>query len=284
METAEETSLRQTIANIESEEDMDKREELISTLINSVAAADIQTMLVELGAMEQRHSQQNLLLEIRLGLIRRWAQYDGSRASAWVQQLAAGPAKEEALNGVAIEWANSSLSEAMAWGQQLAEPAEKQAVLFSIANEAVRQDPVVALRLAVELPTDERWKDLVQRSASEWAATNGEQAVAWARQIEDAPLRNQVLASMAVAMSESDPVAAATLATTEIPAGRTQSDAVIGIIERWGQQQPEQVAAWVETFPRNNLKSVAVENLVAMWSLSDSHKAEEWRSQIQAGQ
>lgn len=280
VETSEKASLRKTIVNIEAQTDTDKREQLIVLLVNSVASTDIQTMLIELEGMRREHNQHDLVEDVILRLIRRWAQFDSNAASAWVQQLPASAMRQECLAGVAVEWANANLSDAVSWGQQMTNPMDKENVLFGVANEAVHLDPVVALQLAASLPPSERWKDLVQRSAQELATNNGEQAVTWARQIEDESLRNQVLSSMAVAISEKDPISAATLATTEIPAGRMQSDAVIGIIERWAQQQPEQAATWVETFPKSSLKATAVENLVAMWSLSDSQGAERWRDQM----
>lgn len=282
-ETPAETYFKNCLAKIESEPDMEQREQLITSLVDSVAFADIQSLLAELGAIRQSLGQQELIDDISLRLVRRWARHDAAAASVWAQQLPAGSLRQDAMSGVAVEWANTGLGEAVAWGRLLPEPAEKQAVLFSVANEAVRLDPVVALQLATELPVDTRSTDLIQRSSREWAAADGEQAVTWARQIEDGDLRGQVLASMAVALSENDPVTAATVVTSEIPAGRAQSDAVVGIIERWAQSQPEQAAAWVEQFPDNDLKSAAVENVVAMWSLSDSQKAEQWRNQVLAG-
>lgn len=283
-ETPTETYFKNRLAKIESEPDMELREQLIMSLVDSVALADIPNLLTELGGIKRNLDQPELINDISLRLVRRWARHDAAAASVWAEQLPAGSLRQDAMTGVAVEWANTSLGEAVAWGRQLSEAAERQTVLFSVANEAVRLDPVVALHLATELPADTRSTDLIQRSAREWATADGEQAVTWARQIKDGDLRNQVLASMAVAISENDPVAAATVATSEIPAGRAQSDAVVGIIERWAQNQPEQAAAWVEQFPDNDLKSTAVENVVAMWSLSDSQKAEQWRNQMLAGQ
>ena len=220
VETTQQRSLKRTIGAIEAEVGKGQREELIASWVRSIDLADILSTIVDLVGLGKRINQHELATDISLRLIRRWAQSDVSTVSKWVQQLPQGQLRRDALLAVAVAWANSSLSEAMDWARQLPEMAEQQAVLFLIANEAVPHDPVVALRLATELPVDERWMDLVRRSAWKWAANDGEQALNWARQIQDEPFRNQVLASMTVAISEHDPASAANLALTEIPFGQ----------------------------------------------------------------
>ena len=42
-----------------------------------------------------------------------------------------------------------------------------------------------------------------------------------------------------------------------MPSGRTRDNALIGIIQRWAQQQPEEVRAWAAAFPDGELKQSA---------------------------
>jgi hypothetical protein len=116
----------------------------------------------------------------------------------------------------------------------------------------------------------------------EWASKDGQSAAQWARQIQAGTLREQALGCIATAWGDSDPFSAATLAVSELPAGRTQDDAVVGIARRWAQRQPEQAAAWVEGFPAGELKVTAVENVVAIWSNQDAFRAEQWHSQMRS--
>lgn len=104
------------------------------------------------------------------------------------------------------------------------------------------------------------------RAASEWAATDPESAVAWAHQIADPTLRDSVLAGVAAAWGDADPVAAATLAAKGLPPGRQQADAVIAIVQRWAQTDPQAAAQWVAEFPESTLRATALDNLANLWA------------------
>jgi len=252
--------LANALAAIQSENDSQKREEMLAALVGQITAADIQATLNEL----QRLGQGDLIGDLSLRLVRRWAENDGRAAAAWVEQLSAGPAREGALSGVAIEWANTGLDDASAWASQLADPAERDLALMAVANEAIRSEPVKALNIALEQPPSAQRDDLIRHAAMEWALHDGKSTANWARKIANAPLRDQVLAGIAMAWSESDPYSAATLAVQDISAGRPQSDAVIGIIQRWTQRQPDEAIAWVKQFPPGELKQTAIENIASL--------------------
>jgi hypothetical protein len=195
-ETLQQRVLKRMVGDVNDKDNLLERNALIAAWVNSIDLREVRLFVADIIYLGKNTIQQELVADISLKLIRRWAKNDVYSASAWVQQLPAGSLKQDAMAEVAKEWVNKSLSEAMDWGRGLSEHAEKQAVLFAVTNEAVQMDPVAALRLAADLPADERWRDLVQRSAAEWAINDGEQAMAWACQIEHEPLRNQVLASM----------------------------------------------------------------------------------------
>jgi hypothetical protein len=245
------------LAALQAEKDSEKREEMFAALVDQVAVADIQSTLNDL----QRLGQDRLVVDFSRRLLRHWAASDGHAAAAWAEQLPKGPMRKAALSDVAIEWANAGLKDAAAWAGRLPDGAEHDSASFAVANEAVRSEPVEALRIAADLPTGPRRDDLLRRGAMEWASQDGQSAANWALQIQDAPLRDKALAAVAAAWSENDPLSAAKLALGEISQGRTQSDAVIEIVQRWAQHEPESAAAWVKQFPEGNLKQTAVENL-----------------------
>jgi hypothetical protein len=56
------------------------------------------------------------------------------------------------------------------------------------------------------------------------------------------------------------------MAVDELPAGELQNAAVISIIQRWAQRNPEVAAAWVGQFQAEPLRRVATRNLVDVWS------------------
>lgn len=245
------------LAAIRAEKVSEKREEMLAAFVDQVAVADIQGTLNDL----QHLGQDRLVIDLSQRLLRHWVASDGHAAAAWAEQLPKSPMRNAALSAVAIEWANVSLGDAAAWAAQLPDETERDSASFAVANEAVRSEPVEALRIAVDLPTSPRLDDLLSRGAMEWASHDGQSAANWALQIQDTPLRDKALAAVAAGWSESDPSSAAELALDEISEGRTQSNAVIEIVQRWAQHEPESAAAWVKQFPEGDLKQTAMENL-----------------------
>jgi RecB family exonuclease len=63
--------------------------------------------------------------------------------------------------------------------------------------------------------------------------------------------------------AESDPVAAAAFAANETEPGPAQERAVAAIVQRWAQQDPDAVRAWIEEFPDGSLTYNALGHLAA---------------------
>ena len=202
---------------------------------------------------------------LRRRLLRQWAANDPHAAADWVSQSpGGGPARSEAINTVAIAWANQNLADAAQWVRQLPGEGERTAALSAAAYEAARTQPLEALRLGSELPAGETRDDLIMHAASQWAAQAPEDAARWAGGIPDADLRQRVLAEIATAWGESDPVAAAAFAVEALAPGKPQSDAVVGVIQRWAPKQPEAVAAWVAEFPAGTLRDTALQEIAKL--------------------
>ena len=201
------------------------------------------------------------LRDSELETIRDWAGTEPRAAADWVSRLPAGPARHDAIKGVAIVWANSDLPSAIQWVRQLPDGEERHSAILSVAYEAARTDPMEALTLAREIPANQSQVDLITHAAAEWAATAPAAAAEWATQIPDVALRESVLVSVATAWGDSDPVAAANLAVNTITEEKQQDDAIVGIVQRWGQQDADAATAWVTPFPEGILRETALENL-----------------------
>lgn len=253
--------LRDQLAAIEAETDPLKREELLSAAVEAVAKGEIPSIL----AVLQKAEPADVALAMSERLVRRWAESDVRAAAHWVEQLADGPPRQASLNNVAIEWAVQDYSQASDWAQRLPSEAERVDSLRAIAYEITPSLPMEALRVAVELPPTQKRDELIGYTAMEWASESPVDARQWAQQIDDPVLRAQVLARVAMAWADQDPQSAATLVATELPPGRVQSDAAVGVVERWVQVQPEAAAAWVHGFPEGVLRVTAMENLRLLW-------------------
>lgn len=221
---------------------------------------------------------------LHLLLVRRWAEGNPSSAADWVLHSLPGPMRTEAISGIGIVWANQNLSDATAWVRQLPAGKERDAGIISVAYEAAREKPMDAIVLAIELPDDPAREALVRHSATQWATADPRAATDWAQQIEMGGLRTVVISSIATALGNSDPVAAAELALGSLPMGKSQDDAVVGIIQRWAQNEPANTAAWVEQFPAGSLRDIALSNLVTQWADKDSGQAADWLNGARLGE
>lgn len=197
-------------------------------------------------------------VETRQVLIRRWAGQNPAAAAAW---LAAASADASLFQQVGIAWAGSDLPAAAKWVRQLSVGPEQQAAMLALAYEAARTKPVAALELARTLPpTDERDRLLIH-AVSQWATADSAAATTWVEKISEPPLRENLLAAVAVALGKQDGAAAAALAATALPAGELQNRTAVAVVQRWTQSAPQSAAAWVEQFPAGPVRDTATENL-----------------------
>jgi hypothetical protein len=221
-------------------------------------------------------------VELQQLLLRRWAANDPWAAAGWASTFADPAVRMESVQQVALVWGQTDLTQAIKWMQQLPEE-QRQSVCLALAYEAARTDPQTALTLAADLPASRANIDLITHAAAQWAVSDPAAAAQWAGQVTEVSLRNEVLSSIATEWGETDPVAAANLALKSISAGKAQDDAVIGIVQRWAQLDPQSAARWILTFPEGDFQSAAIENLIKPWAAQDSQQAQAWVNSLAPG-
>ncbi len=216
-------------------------------------------------------------------LIRRWVETDAAAAALWVEQMPLGAARTDLLLALARIWSDLDFTAASRWARGLGHPADQESAIASVAYETVRASPLAALQLAEELPHTSARDALFHHAARQWAEQDGAQATEWANQLGDQALRASLLGDIAVAWSNSDPAAAATMAMEAVPPGRLQDNAVVGIVQRWAQQDAAQAAAWVELFPDGAMRDASVENLVRLWTEEGWEAPAQWLASLRDG-
>lgn len=244
----------------------------LQNLVNEIPVADISVVLKSL----QPGKSAFLDSEFRVLLIRRWTEKDAPTAADWIAQNLTGQHRDAALSSVATVWAALDGPGAENWARQLPDAGERSAAMLAIASELNRDDPLSALALAAELPESQNRDEFIVQSASAWGADAFRESVEWAGQIPNESLRHRVISAIAAAAAESDPAAAATLAVQSLPGGKEQDDAVVGIVQRWVQKEPEQAAAWVAAFPPGKLRDAALESVIKLWADKDLAQAGVW--------
>jgi hypothetical protein len=275
--------LRQTPANkfvipVAIETDLDLQSEEIEHAVEKIAPADVPAALAALGVQTGPAAT-----EMRQLLVRRWAERDVAAAAAWTMQLPEGAPRQQVIEQVAIAWAETDLDDATAWLRDLPDGEGKQTATLSIAYEAARTDPIAALELASKLLASPERDELLIHAVSQWATTDFATAAAWAGQIPDADLRQNLLSSIAVAASAENASAAAGFIVSSLAPGETQTRAAVSITQRWTQSAPQDAAAWIAQFPDLPVRDAAVENLVGLWARQDSPATANWLSALPSG-
>ena len=190
-------------------------------------------------------------------LMRRWAESEPVAAGRWAEKLSNVAARTELCAAVALVWSEHDAVAALAWGQGLTVGETHDRVITDLGLEIARTEPVASLLLAGKLlPSDARDR-LVLHALSQWANRDPDTAEQWSLQLPAGRLREQAVATVAIALSTQAPERGAQFAREHIQ-GRAELDrAVVSVVQRWAQADHARATAWVEHFPRSPLQAAA---------------------------
>lgn len=254
-EHSSEVDIQGAIKDVIATTDPVQQSDAAEALVASIPSADLANWVTALADSSLSGS----VSEMRERFIRRWAGEKPSVAAAWAAQQPAPALRQEALNQVALAWAERDVAQALEWAAQLPADEAQAAILNSLGYEVARTEPVSALALAVTLPPESGRDDLMVHAVSQWASTDALAATEWACAIPEIALRERVLAAIATAAADQSPEAAVVLTTQTLWPGKYQNQAVIAIVQRWSQQDPQGASLWVQQFPAGEVQNTAVE-------------------------
>src|SRR6185369_1768428 len=192
-----------------NESDEIRKQEIVTDWVARVSQDKIPVVLSDLQGVPPTE----LTRELSARLLRRWAEVTPRLAAVWATGLPQGATRKAAVEQVMITWANQDLAVTIEWFQTLPEDDRQQSATLSLAYEAARAEPLVALDLVSALPPTRERDDLLVYAVSQWAATDEATSEAWATQVTDTSLRQRLVAAVSVASAERDGTTAATLAT-----------------------------------------------------------------------
>lgn len=274
--------LEAPVRELQAEKDPEKRDQLTQTLSHQITDAEIPGALAALTALNLPE-QPEIGRELRRDLIERWAELAPNSASDWLGRMSPGTMRTDSVKTLAQSWAKKDVAAALVWAQGLENGADRESAVVQVAYELARTDPLQALSRAVEIQSDSGREELMDYAAIQWAAKQPEEAAAWARKVEDGDLRQRLLAGIYSAWGDSDPSAAATAAVRSMEAGRDQNDAVVSIVQRWAQREPDIAATWVAAFPESELRDTAAREIVKLWADQSVEKSGAWLNSLEPG-
>ena len=237
----------------------DENMQALQAFIESIPLDQMPAALTELQQLQsQNPTVRGKDMEMRL--IRRWAVNNPNQAAQWAAQMPAD-VRQDAVTAASEKWAEKDFSAATNWVAGLTDESARLTAINAVIGQTVYSNPQGALTMAADLPQDANRDQLNKNAAGGWAANAPEDAIAWAKQITDDGLRQQVISAIAMGMADKNPASAANLAVDSLPAGKVQQDTVLAIVQRWGIIDPTAANAWVKEFPDPDFRQTALDTI-----------------------
>jgi len=188
----------------------------------------------------------------------KWVVQNPTEAAGFVENIPPGAIREKALRILAQAWGRQNPEAAVAWASQLSEP-ERDMALNNVCLGLAGQNPGKAFQLAVQFGASDNavLQDLIQQ----WSEKDITGALTWAEQQPVGDDRDQLIKRIALIQSKADPLQAANLVVEQMPAGDAQNEAVMSVLQQWGQKDLAGASSWVKSFPAGQFQARAFEEL-----------------------
>ena len=181
----------------------------------------------------------------------------------------------------AVPDTKEELREELARAEMSADPEERDKLLAQVAWNAIELDPELSReafeRLMVE--SDDRIA-LLQHFAMRMADENPEEALKWAASLESEREAAAARVRIALVLADADPARGANLLSEFGLANREFEVAVVQVLQRWSDKNPQDAAEWVAVFPQGEFRKAAVETVVSGWLGNDPQAAFAWLSTV----
>jgi hypothetical protein len=208
-----------------------------------------------------------------LAALERWLSIEPAKAARWMA------AQSETTEPQALLVARALLKNSAAvraYCDEISDGDWKQSVLKSASLELAESDPAGAINLARRLNAEAVRTDVLQTVTYDWITHEPRAALDWITQLNDAALREGLLAVGAKAIAVTDPDLAAGWLVTAVKSEKILNDTALSIIESWAAQDPAKAAKWVALFPPQGPREAAVNLVVDRWLQSDPNAANAW--------
>jgi hypothetical protein len=159
------------------------------------------------------------------------------------------------------DWAAKDAEGALAAAMQLPSGDERNQALAAVCYGLAETDPADAVNLAQTLNMGEQPGAIMPNLVQQWATTDFQSAFDWVNNQAASEERNDLTTRIAYVLSQTQPAEAAGLVMDQIPPGSTQDEAVMTVLNQWGNQNLIAATDWVKQFPDGPLRERAVREL-----------------------
>jgi hypothetical protein len=155
-------------------------------------------------------------------------------------------------------WTQQDSAAALAWAARIADAAQRQQAREIICLTLAQSDPRRAVQVSIDTGLCDTDAGLLENLTAQWASNDFSAAHDWVRQQDAGGWRDDLVARVAFAGSQSDPASAARLVVAEMAPGPKQNEAAISVLHQWALRDLDAAATWAETFPEGELRTRAL--------------------------
>jgi hypothetical protein len=155
-------------------------------------------------------------------------------------------------------WTQEDAAAALAWAARVTDAAQRQQAQEIICLTLAQRDPRRAVQTAIDTGLCDTDAGLLENLTAQWASSDFSAAHTWVREQDASDWRDDLVARVAFAGSQSDPAAAAQLVVGEMAPGPKQNEAAISVLHQWALRDLAAASAWANAFPEGNLRTRAL--------------------------
>lgn len=199
-------------------------------------------------------------------LLEQFIRHDPHTLAALVEKLPPQSSTREFLMyRVAQKWAALDADGAAAWAKGIYFLTDRDKMVASVCQEIAQKDPWMALQTAESCNPPLQLPGVYQSLVSQLAKRDFNTALEWARNQIDQEAQGQLLQGLALVQAENDPESAAFFVAEQMASGtaQVQEEAALSVILQWARTDPVAARNWAATFPNENLKELAAQEISA---------------------
>jgi hypothetical protein len=158
-------------------------------------------------------------------------------------------------------WASRDFPAALAWASAQPEGDDRRDALIAVCFGVGEKDPARGVQTAMTYGPGVLGPGVMENLIQQWAAADLRSAYAWASNQPAGDQRASLLARIAFIWAQTAPAEAAQMVVTQLPAGGTQTEAVMTVLHQWALRDPAAALEWVRSFPETPLRTRAISEL-----------------------
>jgi len=178
-------------------------------------------------------------------------------------------------------WGELAPADAFAYVAQQPECLPKVEVIRTIAPIYGCTNSAAAAAAALKMPPGRARTEAISLIAEAWARKDAKQALQWANELQEEPLRKVALRSIYFVWVHTDPAGASGV-VRDLPASDIKNALVINVAQNLAVTNPQAALKWAEALPVESQKDLAIVIATETWADNDPRAAFEFATNLTA--